>query len=95
MTLPRAKARKRKATAAQVTKTLQGNPNHQPQQQQQQQPCALPATTVVTAQPPAPLVKKPRRGAVKPPMLAGESVGHRKLLDMFEQVRAWLDLVGG
>lgn len=66
MTLP---ARKRKASAVQAPKTLQGSSNQQPQQQQRH---ALPAAAVATAEPPAPSVKRQRRAAGKPPLLPGE-----------------------
>lgn len=78
ITLPGTNARKRKATAAQTTKTLQSNIHQQPQQQPSALPASAMATAVATAQPPA--VKKPRRGAVKPPLLGGESLSHRSCL---------------
>lgn len=72
ITLPGTKPKKRKATAAQASKTLSAdNPSQQQQQPPQQQP-ALPAAAVATAQVPLAAVKRQRRAAVKPPQLPGE-----------------------
>ena len=68
--LPGSRVRKRKATAAQACKVVQGNPAQQ--QQQQQSSLVAAGAAAATAQPTAPVMKKQRKAAIKPPPLPGD-----------------------